>query len=85
MLDRTASRCELGVLMFCRIDADDDRTTGEKAGPLERTDCRNLVLHEPNIEFYYHSLFTFDWVSLCGATYKRLRYHAKQKQKDIIF
>ena len=31
---------------------------------IERTDCRNLILFEPNIEFLYHSLFTFDWVQL---------------------
>ena len=31
---------------------------------IERTDCRNLILFEPNIEFIYHSLFTFDWVQL---------------------
>jgi len=31
---------------------------------IERTDCRNLILFEPNLEFYHHSLFTFDWAGL---------------------
>jgi hypothetical protein len=31
---------------------------------VERTDCQNLILFEPNFEFIYHSLFTFDWVGL---------------------
>lgn len=28
---------------------------------VKRTRCRHLVLAEPNIEFIYHSLHTFDW------------------------
>ena len=28
---------------------------------IERTDCRHVVLIEPNAEFLHHSLYTFDW------------------------
>ncbi len=28
---------------------------------IEKTDCRHVVLIEPNIEFLHHSLYTFDW------------------------
>lgn len=28
---------------------------------IEETDCYHIVLIEPNIEFLYHSLYTFDW------------------------
>ncbi len=31
---------------------------------IKRTKCRHLVLVEPNIEFLYLSLFTFDWAKL---------------------
>ena len=31
---------------------------------VEMTECRGLVLVEPNREFLYHSLFVFDWVGL---------------------
>ncbi|MBL6945316.1 MAG: motility associated factor glycosyltransferase family protein [Rhodospirillales bacterium] len=30
----------------------------------EETNCKGLILVEPNLEFIYHSLFTFDWVAL---------------------
>ena len=28
---------------------------------VKRTNCQQLILIEPNLEFIYHSLFTFDW------------------------
>ena len=31
---------------------------------VEASDCRNLVLIEPNIEFLYCSLYTFDWLPI---------------------
>jgi hypothetical protein len=31
---------------------------------IEETRCKGLVLVEPNVEFIYHSLFTFDWKAL---------------------
>lgn len=31
---------------------------------VEETKCRGLILVEPNVEFLYHSLFTFDWEDL---------------------
>lgn len=30
---------------------------------IEKSDCKHLILIEPNTEFLYHSLYTFDWWS----------------------
>ena len=30
-------------------------------GLIERTQCRNLIIFEPNLEFLYQSLFVYDW------------------------
>ena len=40
---------------------------------VKRTNCRLLILAEPNIEFLYHSLHTFDWARFFAAYLTRGR------------
>lgn len=58
---------------------------------IKESNCKGLVLVEPNIEFIYHSLFTFDWKALfeyfedpekyllvsVGTDYKRIAHNIR--------
>lgn len=48
-------------------------------GLVAATRCRNLVIVEPNMEFLYLSLFTFDWTQFIQA------FNTDEKRVQIIF
>ncbi len=52
----------------------------------EKTNCQNLVLAEPNLEFLYLSMFTFDWVKLFDefdGVHKKLWFIGENTATDI--